>query len=79
MENIKNAAKSNDLIISKEVDSKKQQNQTTYDPDDYLYKYYYETLLHDDICLSCKYRIRSHCTSPNGYCNYIPLDNIKKD
>ena len=38
-------AKSNDLIISKEVDSKKQQNQTTYDPDDYLYKYYYETLL----------------------------------
>ena len=56
MENNNSKAKSNDLIMSKEVDNKKQQNPITYDQDDYLYKYYYDTLLHDEICFSCEYR-----------------------
>ena len=31
-------------IMSKEDNCKSQQNPITYDPDDYLYKYYYDTL-----------------------------------
>ena len=47
-----------------------------YDPDDYLYKFFYDTLLHDEICFTCEYRKAYHCTAPNRTCNYVPKDNI---
>ena len=77
MENNNIEAKSNDFTASNEDNCKSQQNPITYDPDDYLYKYYYDTLLHDEICFSCEYRKHYHCTTPNGKCNYVPLNTNK--
>ena len=69
-------ANSNERAQSK-ADQSRPINNIVYDPDDYLYRYFHATLLHDEICFSCEYRRHDCCTAPNSQCNYVPI--IKKE
>lgn len=64
-------------VLKDNVKSKSNQrgpiNNIVYDPDDYLYRYFHASLLHDEICFSCEYRRHDCCTAPYSQCNYVPI------